>query len=240
MHALASLQAKVNKPRLLYWHGDPAVRKIALTFDDGPNEPYTAEILKILKENQVRATFFLVGKNVEADPQTARDILAAGHAIGNHSYDHRNLVTRTNAQVRQEILKTEKAIRDATGEKTTLFRPPYGEKDSLTVRQTHALGYVMIEWSVSAEDWRRPGLEHIVSNVVKSVRNGSIILMHDGDKIRRGDRSQTVAALPLIIAELRGAGYEFVTVPELLKLDQNEPFQTASRTPPSTDPAKKL
>src|ERR1019366_3048145 len=88
MHALTPLHAKVNRPRVLYWHGDAAAKKIALTFDDGPNEPYTAEILKILKENQVRATFFLLGKNVEADPQTARDILASGHVIGNHSYDH--------------------------------------------------------------------------------------------------------------------------------------------------------
>jgi len=222
INAFTPLHAKINRPKLLYWHGDPRVKKIALTFDDGPNEPYTSEVLKILKENNVRATFFLVGKNVEANPQAARDILAAGHVIGNHSYDHRNLVTRTNTQVRQEIRKAEKAIEDATGQKTTLFRPPYGDEDTLTLRQTRKLGYVMVEWSVSAEDWRRPGLDKIISNVVGHVRNGSIILMHDGDKLRRGDRSQTVAALPRIIARLRQQGYEFVTVPELLKFESPE------------------
>jgi polysaccharide deacetylase family sporulation protein PdaB len=219
IHALTPLHAKINRPAILYWHGDLAEKKIALTFDDGPNDPYTSEVLKVLKDNHVRATFFLVGKNVEANPQAAREIVAAGHAIGNHSYDHRNLVTRTNAQVRDEILKAEKAIEEATGQKTALFRPPYGDKDAFTLRQTRQLGYVMIEWSVSAEDWRRPGPRRIVANVVKDVRNGSIILMHDGDKIRRGDRSQTVAALPQIIAQLRQEGYEFVTIPELLKLN---------------------
>jgi len=219
IHAFTPLHAKINRPKILYWHGDPTEKKIALTFDDGPNDPYTSEVLKVLQDNHVRATFFLLGKNVEANPQAARDIVAAGHAIGNHSYDHHNLVMRTNGEVREEILKTEKAIESATGQKTDLFRPPYGEKDALTLRQTRKLGYVMIEWSVSAEDWRRPGPEKIVSNVVREVQNGAIILMHDGDKTRRGDRSQTVAALPQIIAQLRQKGYEFVTIPELLKLN---------------------
>jgi polysaccharide deacetylase family sporulation protein PdaB len=228
-HAFSPLHARVNHPRMLYWHGDKTEKKVALTFDDGPNEPYTSQILKILKDNQIHATFFVVGKNVETFPASARAIVDAGHAIGNHSYDHRNLVTRTNNEVRQEILRTEKAIEDATGQKTTLFRPPYGEKNTLTVHQASRLGYVMVEWDVSAEDWRKPGPKNIVDRVVKSARNGSIILMHDGDKARRGDRSQTVAALPPIIAQLRQEGYEFVTVPQLLKLDSGTSFLTARR-----------
>src|ERR1051326_5728515 len=92
IHALTPLHARVNRTRLLYWHGDVTQKKIALTFDDGPNEPYTSEILKILKDNNIRATFFLVGKNVEAEPEAAREIAAAGHVIGNHSYDHHNLI----------------------------------------------------------------------------------------------------------------------------------------------------
>ena len=235
--ALTPLHAKANRPQTLYWHGDPRAKTIALTFDDGPNEPYTSEILKILKDNNVRATFFLLGKNVEAEPAAAREILAEGHVIGNHTYDHRNLVTRTNAQVRREILMGEKAIEGATGLKPTLFRPPYGEKDALTLRQTRSLGYVMVEWSVSAEDWRRPGASIIVKRVVHSARNGSIVLMHDGDKTRRGDRSQTVAALPAIISSLREEGYEFVTVPELLHLD-DDVLQTAQRAARSSPPAR--
>jgi len=242
VHAFTPLHARANKNNVLYWHGNPKEKKVALTFDDGPNEPYTSQVLKVLKDQDVKATFFLVGKNVEMFPEAARAIVAAGHAIGNHSYDHHNLVTKTNEQVRDEIEKTEEIIEKTTGEKTALFRPPYGEKDTLTVEQTHKLGYVMVEWSVSAEDWRKPGSDHIIDNVVKSVRNGSIILMHDGDKWRHGsDRSQTVAALPMIISQLRQQGYEFVTVPELLKLDMPGPVQTASRTSSAaSDATKKL
>ena len=239
IHALTPLHARVNRPKELYWHGDATEKKIALTFDDGPNEPYTSEILKVLKENDVRATFFMVGKNVEKYPDAARAVVAAGHAIGNHSYDHHNLLTKTNAQVEAEIEKTQAAIETATGQKTTLFRPPYGDKNTLTIREARQLGYVTIEWSVSAEDWRKPGPEKIAQNVLAHLRNGDIILMHDGDKWRHGsDRSQTVAALPLIISHLREAGFQFVTVPELLKLDVAGPVQTALQPTPLTDPIK--
>jgi len=228
MHAFSPLHARVNREKMLYWHGSTKEKKIALTFDDGPNEPYTSQILQVLKDNNVKATFFMVGRNVETYPDAARAIVAAGHAIGNHSYDHHQLITKTSTQVTDEILKSEKAIETATGQKTTLFRPPYGDKNTLTIHETHKLGYVMVEWSVSAEDWRKPGAEKIVSNVMEHIRNGDIILMHDGDKWRHGsDRSQTVAALPIIIEQLRQAGYEFVTIPELLKLDVAGPIQTA-------------
>src|SRR5579859_5639810 len=95
-HAFMPLSARVNRPDILYWHGDTSEKKVALTFDDGPNEPYTSQILKILQDNKVRATFFMVGKNVETYPDAARAIVQAGHAIGNHSYDHHNLVTKTD------------------------------------------------------------------------------------------------------------------------------------------------
>jgi len=229
MAILLAMAMRVDaKQKELYWHGDPSEKKIALTFDDGPNEPYTSEILKVLKDNNMHATFFMVGKNVERYPDIARAIAAAGHAIGNHSYDHRDLLKRTNTQIQDEILKTEKAITDATGQRTTLFRPPYGSRNALTVEEIRKLGYVVVEWSVSAEDWRKPGTDKIVKNVMAGAGNGAIILMHDGDKWRHGsDRSQTVAALPQIIAQLRAAGYEFVTIPELLKLDVAGPLQTA-------------
>jgi peptidoglycan-N-acetylglucosamine deacetylase len=240
IHAFTPLHARANRPRLLYWHGDGTEKKVALTFDDGPNEPYTSEILKILKDNHIRATFFLMGENVETFPEAARAIVAAGHTIGNHSYDHRNLLSRTNAQVRAEIAKTEKAIQDTTGVKTTLFRPPYGDKDTLTLQQTRNLGYVMVEWSVSAEDWRKPGPDKIVKNVMHHIQNGDIILLHDGDKWRHGsDRSQTVQALPILIAQIRQEGFEFVTIPELLKLDVPAPLQTA-KTSPTPDASTKL
>src|SRR5262249_7995992 len=161
--------------------------------DDGPNEPYTSEILKILNENHIRATFFMVGKNVEAFPETVRKVADAGHIIGNHSYDHRDLLKKSNDQVRDEILKTQEAILKVTGQKPYLFRPPYGDRNAFTVQEAQSLGYVVVEWSDSAEDWRKPGVPEIVHRVVKDARNGSIILLHDGDRAHHGsDRSQTV------------------------------------------------
>jgi len=217
-HAM-SLLAHSNRPGTIYYHGDIHAKKIALTFDDGPNEPYTSQVLSILRDHHVRATFFLLGKNVETFPDAARKIVQDGHAIGNHSYSHKDLVLGTNGVVRREITKGEQAIEAATGERPTLFRPPYGDKDFLTVEQTRKLGYVIVEWSVTAEDWRKPGVDHIAKNILAHVRNGSIILMHDGDKTRHGsDRSQTVEALPAILSELQRQGYEFVTIPELLNL----------------------
>jgi polysaccharide deacetylase family sporulation protein PdaB len=214
------LGARTNRPGIIYWHGDPAERKVALTFDDGPNEPYTSEILSILKYYNVHATFFMMGENIEVYPDTARAIVQAGHVIGNHSYSHKDLVMDTNADVRRQIQKTDEIIQQVTGQRTHLFRPPYGSKDFLTIKQTSKLGYIMVEWTVSAKDWSKPGTPRIIANVMKRVHNGSIILLHDGDKWRHGsDRSQTVAALPTLITKLREQGYELVTVPELLKLN---------------------
>lgn len=192
---------------------------MALTFDDGPNEPYTSQILAILNRYHVKATFFMVGKNVEAFPEAAKAVAEAGHAIGNHSYTHPVLVLKTNAHVRSEITLAQDAIEKATGHKLRLFRPPFGFYDPLTLSQAEKLGYISIKWSVSSKDWKRPGVKKIVSNVMGSVHNGGIILMHDGFMTHHGgDRSQTVGALPQIIRELQEQGYELVTVPELLNL----------------------
>lgn len=216
---LPQTHAKINRPGLIYWRGDAVGREAALTFDDGPNEPYTSEILGILKRYNVQATFFLVGKNVETYPDAARAIVLAGHSIGNHSYSHPDLVWDTDAAVRRQILKTDAIIRRVTGQTTRLFRPPFGSEDFLTLHQARKLGYIMVEWSVSARDWKRPGAARIVSNVMRHIHPGDIVLLHDGDKGRHGgDRSQTVAALPLLITQLRQQGYKLVTIPELLKL----------------------
>jgi len=217
---------------VIYWHGDLDEKKVALTFDDGPNEPYTSQILKILKDNNVKATFFMVGKNVEFFPNTAKAVAEAGHVIGNHSYDHRNMVLEMNPHIRNEILRAQGAIQKATGQHPTLFRNPYGAHDVLTMRQAEKLGYICIQWSVSSKDWERPGVERIISNVVRHVHNGGIILMHDGNKISHGaDRSQTVGALSEIIRRLQAEGYQFVTVPELLNLSGVSKSNTATATP---------
>jgi peptidoglycan-N-acetylglucosamine deacetylase len=219
---LVPLEAHPNRPGVLYWRGSPDEKKIALTFDDGPNEPYTSEVLDILRTNGVHATFFLTGKNIEVFPDAARAIVREGHAVGNHSYSHRSMLLETNRTVRRELDKTEALIEAVTGRRTNLFRPPYGGKDFLTLNESRKKGYVMVEWTVSAQDWRRPGVLRIVKRVLRGARNGAIVLMHDGDEWRHGsDRSQTVASLPILIRELRKEGYEFVTVPELLKLNSD-------------------
>ena len=221
--SLALAQSLKKHSGAIYWHGNLDEKKIALTFDDGPSEPYTSEILKILKDNNIKATFFMVGKNVEFFPEAAKAVAEAGHAIGNHSYDHPVMVLEMNPHIRSEILKSEKAIEKATGQRPYLFRNPYGAHDALTLIQAEKLGYICIQWSVSSKDWERPGVSKIINNVVEHVHNGGIILMHDGDKLRHGgNRGQTVTALPEIIRILKSRGYEFVTVPELLELKPPE------------------
>lgn len=212
----SDLNRKRNRDGLLYWHGPSNQKVIALTFDDGPNEPYTSQILDILKKYDVKATFFMVGKNVEKYPEVARKVAAEGNVIGNHSWDHPNLIFKTNGQIRREILKTGNLIGQVTGVNPELFRPPYGGDDLMTLTQIHKLGYVTVKWSMSFEDWKQPGVDKILTRL-PMVQNGSIILLHDGNRLFHGaDRSQTVAALPEIILQLKKEGYSFVTVPQLL------------------------
>ena len=205
-----------SKEDCIYRHGDRSKPEIALTFDDGPNEPYTSEILDILKANNVKATFFLVGENVEKYPEVARRIVKEGNAVGNHTYAHPDLLMRRGIlKMGREIDKTEEAIYNATGTRPRLFRPPFGSGGYVEAKNR---GYAIIKWSVSAENGGKEiPSEKIVKNVVEKTTNGSIILMHDGRGIRHGtNRSQAVQALPVIIKTLKEKGYQFVTVPELI------------------------
>jgi peptidoglycan/xylan/chitin deacetylase (PgdA/CDA1 family) len=175
-----------------------------------------------LKKYDVKATFFLVGKNVEKDPATVQAIVKAGHAVGNHTYSHSELILKTGKGVRSQIQRTELAILNAAGVQTNLFRPPFGIDDPLTFRQSKKMGYLTVKWSVTSKDWSHPGVQRIIDNVVPRVRNGSIILMHDGRKTLGGDQSQTVEALKTILPELKERGFEFVTVPELLRAEESK------------------
>ena len=209
-----------SKEDCTYWHGDTNKPEIALTFDDGPNEPYTSEILDILKANNVKATFFLVGENVEKYPEVARRIVKEGNAIGNHTYNHRDLLLRRGIlKMGREIDKTEEAIYNATGTRPRLFRPPFGSGGYVEAKNR---GYAIIKWSVSAENGGKEiPSEKIVKNVVENVTNGSIILIHDGRGLRHdARRNQAVEALPIIIKTLKEKGYQFVTVPELIGLNK--------------------
>jgi peptidoglycan-N-acetylglucosamine deacetylase len=218
----ANVDKRPNIEGLAYWHGDRNQPEIALTFDDGPNDPYTSEILDILKKYNVKATFFVLGKNVERYPGIAGRIIKEGHVIGNHTYDHPYLLIQSKSHIKYEIQKAEQAIVAATNIKPYLFRSPYGVDNKWIYQAAKQMGYVTIEWSVTGHNGGKEiQPDKIIKDVLKGVENGSIILLHDGDRlIRHPDRSHIVKVLPFIIESLQRKGYQFVTVPELIGLEK--------------------
>lgn len=194
-------------------------KAIALTFDDGPNPTTTPQILSILKENQIKATFFLIGNNLQKFPQIGQQIVADGHALGNHTWHHwRRVMNEFTAS--REILDTAAFFYKTTGVKTSLFRPPNGFLYNGLADYALKEKDVVVLWSVDAGDWRgsRASVEGLVNQVLKNAKPGAIVLMHDGG----GDRSRTVQALPTIIHKLKERGYIFVSVPELLQMQDQE------------------
>jgi len=183
------------------------VNDIFLTFDDGPNEPYTSQILDVLKEHEAVATFFVCGKGVERFPQITRRILDEGHSLGNHAYSHSMLLTITGF-MRKEIERTSELILKTTGVKTRLFRPPWGVATPWLKRYLKANKYRTVLWDVNSYDWMEIPASSIEKNVLKKARPGVIILLHDGkNSIQYHDRSQTVQALPIIIKALKQKGF---------------------------------
>ncbi|HLJ03962.1 MAG TPA: polysaccharide deacetylase family protein, partial [Solirubrobacteraceae bacterium] len=201
--------------RMVY-QGPSDQRVVALTFDDGP-APDTAQFLDILEREHVVATFFEIGKwvGVYGDHGAIeRRMLADGDMIGDHTWDHANVSAGDNAAA-GEITTTATAIRTATGGfQPCLFRPPYGATSPKLVSLAHRLGFVVAQWNVDPRDWSLPGMNAIYQNVIANAYDGSIILQHDGG----GDRSETLAALPLEIEALKREGYRFETVTDLLGL----------------------
>jgi len=196
-----------------------SAKYVALTFDDGPNPPYTDQIVDYLHQQNVPATFFVVGMAVEKYPDSVKREVRYGDAIGNHSWDHSHLVLESRHHIARQIEMTDQAIVSASGEHTRLFRPPFGARDYAVIKVAHDLGYQVIMWSVPlARDWERPAPQVIADRVTRNVTNGSIIVLHDGNKGRGGDREPTVEATKLIVQELRAKGYQFVTVPQLMRL----------------------
>ena len=191
---------------------DTGNKKIALTFDDGPHPRYTPQILDILAEYGIKATFFEVGENVIYYPDAARRVAAEGHEIGNHTYTHPHIKNLNEAQLSEETSLCERAIMDITGVKPRLFRPPEGVVDTAVKTWATKNGYSVVLWSVDTRDWAGTSVEEMVKNVDDNVHSGSIILMHD--YVSR--RSHTIEALKNIIPLLLNKGYEFVTVSELM------------------------
>lgn len=201
---------------------------VALTFDDGPNPPYTDEILNLLERENVRATFFVVGRAVQAYPQTVRREVRDGDAIGNHTWDHAHLIVLNAAQIDRSLRRTDAAIEAAASVRPAIMRPPFGARDWLVLDEARKLGYVPVMWSVPlAQDWSGPAPQTIAHRILQYARDGSIIVLHDGN---RGmlcarhqssspcNRNNTVAATRLIVESLKRDGYRFVTIPQLLQL----------------------
>lgn len=209
----------------VYYKASPNEKVVALTFDDGPNDPYTSQVLDILDAHGIKATFFVVGKNVELLPETAKRMVAEGHVVANHSYTH-NANHALTAYGGKDIWQAQLAIFSVLGVVPHLYRPPHGKKSPWELRAVNKLRLAEVTWSVSANELRdvaifgKPSAAKVAREIVNEVKPGRIILLHDGYGTNHGDayanKSLTVEALPLIIVPLEAKGYRFVTVPELL------------------------
>ncbi|NEP14202.1 MAG: polysaccharide deacetylase family protein [Symploca sp. SIO2C1] len=189
---------------------------IALTFDDGPWPKTTNEILYILNKNNIKATFFFIGRNVQTFPHLAKLVAEHGHAVGNHSWSH-PYHQHSTAAAAQQIDRTTKLIYKLTGIKTTMFRPPGGYLTNGLVAYAHTQNYVNVMWSADSMDYAVSS-PTLLRNVMNQSSPGGIVLMHDGG----GNRMGTVNALPEMINQLRKQGYKFVTVPELMEMREKE------------------
>ncbi len=205
---------------------------IAMTFDDGPHATLTPRLLDMLKERKIHATFFVIGKNAAEYPDIMKRIVADGHEIANHSWSHPELAKLPQDTIRSEISRTTEAITRTAGRPVTLLRPPYG---ALTAPQRQWVrdtwGYRIIMWDVDPLDWRRPGSEVVTQRIVSGAKPGSIILAHD---IHAG----SVDAMPATLDQLLARGFQFVTVSELLKMEQPAPVKVKKPgAPGATTPA---
>jgi peptidoglycan-N-acetylglucosamine deacetylase len=213
-------------------------RVVALTYDDGPNPPYTDELLSVLRAEHVHATFFVVGRAVAVYPSVVRAEVRDGNALGNHTWAHDHLVLDDVSGLRRTLQRTDRAIFTATGVHTRIMRPPYGGRDWLVLGEVRKLGYTPVMWSVPlAGDWEDPPAQVIAARILRYAGDGAIIDLHDGNQgivctkvhaaPRVCDRSSDVAATRLIIEALKRQGYRFVTIPELLEMQAH----LAKRTP---------
>lgn len=196
-------------------------KQLALTYDDGPNDPHTFRLLEVLARHNVRATFFVIGRFVQQRADIVRELIQAGHAVGNHTFTHPLLTFKSAAEVRKELTHCRQAIQDAIGEHSNLFRPPFGGRRPAVLRGARELGLEPIMWNVTGYDWTAPPAAAIERKVETQMRGGDVILLHDGGYRQMGaDRSQTVLASDHLISRSRSEGYEFVTIQQMLKSSQ--------------------
>ncbi len=196
----------------------PGTRKLALTYDDGPNDPDTLRLIEVLATHDVKATFFVLGRFVQQKPEIVRALASAGHAIGNHSWDHPRLIFASNTELRRQVEQTQSAVFDACGVTPTLFRPPYGGRRPGTLHEVRRLGLEPVLWKVTCYDWKPTSADKVFAHAQRQIRGGDVILLHDGDQARMGaDRRHSVEATDRLIGHYKAEGYEFVTIPQMMK-----------------------
>lgn len=207
------------------WYGrtfvglPPGSKQLALTYDDGPNDPHTFRLLEILAKHGVHATFFLIGRYVQARPDIAREIAKAGHVVGNHSFSHPNMIFASRQQTKSELQQCQQVLSDAVGELPQLFRPPFGGRKPGTLRIARRLGLQPVMWNVTGWDWKGRPAEYIEQKVRGKIRGGDVVLLHDGSHTAFGaDRQQTVIATDRLIRHYQAEGRRFVTVPEMMEI----------------------
>jgi len=205
-------------PGLFFREGNPKEKKVALTFDDGPDSVYTPQMLDVLKQHDVKATFFLLGNRSKLFPDMVKRIVAEGHIVGNHTMTHPNIIKLNDQQVRDNIIQAEEVLAELTGYRTALFRSPYGSLDPQRIKIIEELGYKIIAWNVDSLDWKSLTAEQVEFNILEDAKEGSIILQHSAGG-EEENLSGSVEALGKVITTLKNEGYTFVTIPELLGLE---------------------
>lgn len=188
----------------------------AFTFDDGPSQEYTPKLLDILHRYQAKATFFMLGKQIQQYPQIVKQVIDSGHAIGNHAWDHPSFPMISAQKRRQQIIRCQQVLEDYD---TNLFRPPFGHQNFASRLDTLLLGYKVITWNIAAEDWLEHNAQEKAERIIRQIRPGSIILLHDFlfDNPLSRNPDSSADAVDIILDKLSNS-YQFVTVPELLKL----------------------
>jgi peptidoglycan/xylan/chitin deacetylase (PgdA/CDA1 family) len=202
-----------------------ASKQIALTYDDGPNDRHTQDLLAVLAKHNVVATFFMIGRYVRERPEIARAAAAAGHVIGNHTFTHPLLTLLSQAQTRAELSSCHQALEHTIGVHSALFRPPFGGRRPATLRIARALGLDPIMWNVTGYDWNAPPASVIEKKVVRQVdaAKGGIVLLHDGGHRALGaDRAQTVIATDNLIRRYKDQGFTFVSVPQMMGVGRGQ------------------
>lgn len=207
----ASASSRVKNRKLPIYCVDAETPKVSLSFDAAWGNDDTAALLSILEKHNIKTTFFMTGGWVENYPDDVKAIAAAGHDLGNHSENHKQMSELSTTECREEIRKVHNKVKELTGKDMMLFRPPYGDYNDTLIETAGSLGYHVIQWDVDSLDWKDYGADSIVSGVLnhEHLGNGSIILMHNGAKY-------TKDALERVIDGLQEKGYEIVPVSELI------------------------